>query len=315
MKKITLLVLLLFTTTFSFTQTTGCNDCSIEAYQNRADDILDTLLSLGNCTYELCFTRLPFVFGCGDEVTVTWNGQIQNLNSDRLCIQTTFTNGQPQQNITITVDRGQCFVIQSFDYTIQTPDCVESSCEDVCPIINTDIIIDNITNNGCTYDFSALINDPQCFDPTEYRYQWSISDGNSNSITSSLINFNNLFQYTFSNSGSYIISLFVWQKDTLYNGNCSGSTIKFINVSCNTRQTNSKINIKSNPIKQNQELQFSGIDLNDIDKIEILDITANVVMAYKSKSKSLNIDNLKSGVYFIKFHTTKGIELKKIIIE
>jgi len=72
--------------------------------------------------------------------------------------------------------------------------------------------------------------------------------------------------------------------------------------------------IHPNPIKPNQELQFTGIDSKDINKIEILDMLGRERQVIQPSSKSLFIGNLKPGIYFVKFYTAKGIQQKRLII-
>jgi len=79
--------------------------------------------------------------------------------------------------------------------------------------------------------------------------------------------------------------------------------------------TNRSITIFPNPSKQNSELRFIGIDYKEVSTIEVYDIIGNIKTIMKPRNNSFKIEKLTSGIYFIRFNTTKGIVQKKLIIE
>jgi len=87
-------------------------------------------------------------------------------------------------------------------------------------------------------------------------------------------------------------------------------------LSCSTGQWwRSNINVHPNPAKPNSELQFEGIDAKDVKSIELFDMFGNSKMKLNPKRSSFKIPELQSGLYIVKFYTSKGIEQKKLIIE
>jgi len=77
----------------------------------------------------------------------------------------------------------------------------------------------------------------------------------------------------------------------------------------------SSINVHPNPAKPNSELQFEGINAKDIKSIELFDLFGNSKMRLKPNNNSFKVPQLQSGLYIVKFYTSKGIEQKKLIIE
>ena len=75
------------------------------------------------------------------------------------------------------------------------------------------------------------------------------------------------------------------------------------------------ISLSKNPIKANQELNFTGIDYKNVIGIEVLDVYGNPKITIKPNRNGLNIDRLASGLYFIRFTTKYGSIQKKLIIE
>ena len=79
-------------------------------------------------------------------------------------------------------------------------------------------------------------------------------------------------------------------------------------------QPNTYVSIYPNPFNETLTLK-TGVD-NRIKKIELFDLSGRVVYrlnAINSTHKTLLINNLRSGSYFIKITTTKGLITKKII--
>ncbi|WP_347924357.1 zinc-dependent metalloprotease [Pontimicrobium sp. SW4] len=79
--------------------------------------------------------------------------------------------------------------------------------------------------------------------------------------------------------------------------------------------TNRSITIFPNPSKQDTELRFIGIDYKEVSTIEVYNIIGNIKTIMKPRNNSFKIEKLTSGIYFIRFNTTKGIVQKKLIIE
>ena len=76
-----------------------------------------------------------------------------------------------------------------------------------------------------------------------------------------------------------------------------------------------RLSLSPNPVKPNSELQFEGIDIKDVKSIELFDLFGNSKMKINPKRNSFKVPELQSGLYIVKFYTSKGIEQKKLVIE
>ncbi len=87
-------------------------------------------------------------------------------------------------------------------------------------------------------------------------------------------------------------------------------------LSCSSGQWwRSSLSIYPNPSKPNSELQFEGINIKDVKFIELFDLFGNSKMKLRPNKNSFKVPRLQSGIYIVKFYTSKGIEQKKLIIE
>ncbi|WP_367180679.1 T9SS type A sorting domain-containing protein [uncultured Psychroserpens sp.] len=75
------------------------------------------------------------------------------------------------------------------------------------------------------------------------------------------------------------------------------------------------IKVYPNPTNSKSDIKFEGIDLNDINSIEVLDLRGNSKSKTNPSTNTLRLKNLAPGMYVIKFDTKDGVKLKKIIVE
>lgn len=77
-----------------------------------------------------------------------------------------------------------------------------------------------------------------------------------------------------------------------------------------------EINITPNPARNGDSLSFSGIDYKEISSISILDLSGTQKMEIQPIQQSFTTNNLRAGVYIVKFTTTSGeVQQRKLVIE
>ncbi len=119
-------------------------------------------------------------------------------------------------------------------------------------------------------------------------------------------------EVTSTESGQYTLT--VNHKGTLTNGSQSFSLILTgTGVSLNTNSNEFKqISIYPNPT--NNILNFNTEDLIEISDISIFDVTGKVISTkYNLNQKTIDVSNLQSGVYFVRFATNGQFINKKFI--
>lgn len=76
------------------------------------------------------------------------------------------------------------------------------------------------------------------------------------------------------------------------------------------------INLFPNPSKTGDQITFDGIDFKNINSIDVLDMSGNLITNTKPSKQSFEINNLTQGVYIVKFTTvTNEIIQKKLVVE
>lgn len=74
----------------------------------------------------------------------------------------------------------------------------------------------------------------------------------------------------------------------------------------------SVVNVFPNPTSS--KLNFDTSNFEDISKIEIIDLTGKTIgVNYDFKSKSIDVSNLQSGIYFVKFTSKEQVLVKKFV--
>ncbi len=78
----------------------------------------------------------------------------------------------------------------------------------------------------------------------------------------------------------------------------------------------SEVILYPNPSKSSNQISFEGIDYKKIANIEVLNLSGVSKTNIKPVKQSFSVQNLKTGVYIIKFTTlTNEVIQKKLIIE
>ncbi|WP_299125666.1 T9SS type A sorting domain-containing protein [uncultured Winogradskyella sp.] len=110
-------------------------------------------------------------------------------------------------------------------------------------------------------------------------------------------------------------------KATVYSSNSSGlncsdtMTQKFYVCGTSGFSKNSDIiKIVPNPIKSGSNIKIQGLEANDVEEIEVIDMFGNIRSNQKLKSNTIRLGNLRTGIYFIKISTKQGIIQKRIIV-
>jgi len=74
-----------------------------------------------------------------------------------------------------------------------------------------------------------------------------------------------------------------------------------------------KLSIYPNPVRDVFSIKMEeGIQIN---RLELLDIQGRLVKNYQNNKDNLPIHSIAGGVYFVKITTSKGIVLKKIVVD
>jgi hypothetical protein len=254
--------------------------------------------------------------GC-DAQSYQWtvNGTVVSNQED-------VTNNFPNSgtyNVCLTITNNDCNVTDTICKNITVncePDCKPASCL-------------NITQVSNCVDYQAWMH---CNDPDIDYINWYYT------ISSSYVH-----QFAGTSGGNpagqhaqpiYLPSpppaigtwdnynLYVYAEIVFNDGTVCDEIYTYITLDCsgngsggNQRNAEKDLKLYPNPIKSNQELNFDGINQEDIEKIEILDIVGNLKSKFKPTNNEINIRDLTTGIYFVKFYTSKGIKQKKIIIK
>jgi hypothetical protein len=101
-----------------------------------------------------------------------------------------------------------------------------------------------------------------------------------------------------------------------YDGSTCNYTNNLLPVEVYQMINNASLKVYPNPILRNENLNVE-FALNTTAKINIYNVTGKLILNDKMdnlKSKSFNVSNLKSGVYFLKIETENSFITKKIVI-
>ncbi len=76
------------------------------------------------------------------------------------------------------------------------------------------------------------------------------------------------------------------------------------------------INLYPNPLKAGTEVSFEGMEVENINTIEVFDIHGNQKVSMKPSKQSFSVRDLTSGIYIVRFtNTNNEVIQKKLIIE
>ena len=167
----------------------------------------------------------------------------------------------------------------------------------------------NPNTAGCTWSFDGInIND--CI--PDLGYAWTV-DYDVTPTGGNVVGYEEDLTYTFSSAGIKKVCFSIVDVDE-FGQKCITEECEFIFVNCSGRFSKDVI-VYPNPAKSNSELQFEGIDIKEVKSIELFDFSGNLKMKLNPKMNSFKLPQIQSGLYIVKFYTSKGIEEKKLIIE
>ena len=87
-------------------------------------------------------------------------------------------------------------------------------------------------------------------------------------------------------------------------------TMKYDSLASITSHTNSSISVYPNPVKNELNLKFENIK---VDKVEIVDLLGKPIITLKENFEFIDVNELNSGIYFVKVYSTKEIFTRKFI--
>lgn len=176
-------------------------------------------------------------------------------------------------------------------------------CVDPCDL---DLEINAYTDNQCEYIFSPVIAFP-CSGVT-YEYAWNVI-----SVGPNPLGYGENFTYEFSGENTeetVQLTIIATKQD----GKVCDKQVFTISVFPDCSE-NATIGISPNPIRRNEQLTFNGIDIGDLKDIGIYDFWGNQKMKLNPSSYSINLQGLKSGMYFLVFNTESGRITKQLVIK
>lgn len=147
-----------------------------------------------------------------------------------------------------------------------------------------------------------LVNNILTANPSNLDYSWFNCDSNSVILNENAID----FQATVNGNYAAIVS------DNI----CVDTTecITIFTVSNEEYNSKSSISLYPNPTKDYIQFEYNGT-LN-INKISLMDITGRSIQVWNNLySNTINLPELKSGVYILKFETNSNTITKSIVIE
>ncbi|WP_299336034.1 T9SS type A sorting domain-containing protein [uncultured Psychroserpens sp.] len=294
------------------------NPCNINA------DI--DINNVSACVREFSGTNL-IAPQCEDIYSYTWtikrNGVTitTNTNKDFTYDFSNDSDGYYIVELRVTYDDGSVKICQDKEsvtiYINCQPDCKPASCLDIVEVENC---VDYQAWMNCNDPNIDYINWYYTISSTYYHVFAGQSSGNAAGQHAQPIYLPSP-PAGISSWDNY--NLYVYAEIVFENGTVCDEVYTYITLDCddnggiggNFRNSQNDLKLYPNPIKPNQELHFDGIDKNDIENIEVLDIVGNIKLRLKPTSNTLNVRNLTSGIYFVKFYTSKGIEQKKIVVK
>ncbi|EDP72176.1 hypothetical protein FBALC1_13782 [Flavobacteriales bacterium ALC-1] len=301
MKNIKTLLLFLLVSTISYGQITigennsrGCGTCN---------DSNNDITVIDNDTFRARYAQAYWWEICDGNATIVGSNTSRNVN----------ISGVSGQTSTIKLTRfynGNCIEsCEIFTISGSSNTCPPASCLDIVEVDN------------CV-DYQAWMN---CNDPTIDYINWYYtisgsyihvpfwtSGGNPAGQHSAPLSLPTPPTGSWDNYNLYIYAEVVFD-----DGEVCDEIYTYITLDCSGNGTGNqkKMSISPNPAKPSSKITLNGVEIKDIDNIEVLDIFGNSKMKFKPTYKEFKLENLSSGIYFIKIYTSKGIEQKKIIIE
>ncbi|WP_299891047.1 T9SS type A sorting domain-containing protein [uncultured Lacinutrix sp.] len=131
----------------------------------------------------------------------------------------------------------------------------------------------------------------------------------------------NISAQTTTNPSGFYVPMVVHYVDNVTGAECTVTLNPLIDEPCGsigparTSLVKEEIKLYPNPIKKGSQVSFEGLNINDIELIEVVDFKANILQSLKPKSNSFNVAKLETGLYFVRFKTKNGIIQKRLVIE
>lgn len=264
-------------------------------------DILDSILptNSGNCR-EYKVTKPAFTACSGDVVYIDWGtGDGPVVLGQGTTYYEFPANGTYTVTLSVEFQGEICFS----RYTVKevNDSCGQPPvCDDCVTVVND--ILASVENTGNCQDF--IIHVDQAFlDCYDIRYNLTHQSVQF-PITSTQTPLNVVGAF---NS----LAIFVYEQDgtTLcHNSKIALSTLCFGGIN------NSKGFVSPNPYTPGEILKISNMEDKNIQQIEILNITGNVIRSIQTKQSSLRLNTIKEGLYWLKVTTDKGVENIRFIV-
>lgn len=326
MKKLNILLFFILTSSIAFSQikpgggisTNNCGSCN---------DSNNDITSVDSDTFRARYAHAYWWEICNGNATIVGSNKSRNVN----------ISGVNGQTSTIKLTRfynGNCIEsCETFTFTSGsggTPPCTASVYDIWCNENNGP----NSQNYPTLISSQVYLTNPFPNAASGYvRWNASLLDGqqdaggtfgnlpaNASNVLFPSQFYVNISAQTTNWPGGFYVPMQVYYKDKVTGAECTVNLNPLIDEPCGAHQgqqrninIENEIKIYPNPIKSNQNLKIENIE--NIIRIEILDMFGKIKKAIKTKTNNIKLDNLDSGIYFIKFYKSDGIEQKKIIIQ
>ncbi len=156
--------------------------------------------------------------------------------------------------------------------------------------------------NNCTATFTSTVSN----NTDSVRWDFGNSIGTSNQ-------FNPVYVYPNGSVQTFLVTL------TAYDGTCSNDTVKAVFVNCVTNGLmdnlgSEAVTIFPNPNKGEFTVNIEGLDINGLDIYNLNGVLLQSIEGQINSGSQINVSELNSGSYIIKFHHNKGSIIKNLIL-
>lgn len=235
------------------------------------------------------------------------------------------TNGQKAKTVTVSGDAGSTSNIKLTMFI--NGSCVETCQTFTIPSVDCNNCVDvfvtgNSSGQNC---ISAKANIANCFtNVKKVDWFWDLPEQNP----SGPVFINTTYEYPFESDPPLDLSVISYPGDPspvllfraliTYNDDTECVTDGVELLLCDNMNGGGipGINLYPNPLKTGTEVSFEGMEVENIDTIEVFDIHGNQKVSMKPSKQSFSVRDLTSGIYIVRFtNTNNEVIQKKLIIE